>query len=450
MLPNLRSMIVAIIASILGISCGLGLFAMFRVNRDPILRVPSAAQSLLGFSTPESKVISTSSVKNAAVTFFDNRFTSALSPPTGRSVVASAPAPTARADPVGASPPEANTIIGAAERPETRITEADHPPNLTKADAAYSADTVAEIANAELTSAEAAKAEVANTDESKAEAANVDATKAEMTTKAEARLDVTNNEATKTEISVDVSNTESTKTVAKADVTNRDAAKAEASKAEVANSEVMNAEAKADFTNTELTTAEASKSAVVNTDTAKAETTNVDVISAEVTKAEAGKPDVANADVTKPEANLNVTNGESIKAAATKLEFVTELTSGDRKTPAPKPESVVETSAAEQSLATSVTGQKTVRRTNAKVHAKTADAKVRAKKTNTPKVHAKTARARPTHPTVKSQQAAAQQLTGFGQFGDQGFAAQSIYQYSQTQVVKPVRIRRTSRHHSSS
>jgi hypothetical protein len=463
MLPNLRSMIVAIIASILGISFGLGLFAVFRVNRDPILDVPGVAQPLLGFSSAEPIV--TSSVINAAATSFDSRFTlpSPFIPSPGRSIAASAPAPTARAEPVGASLTEANAIIVAAEPPE----------NPT----AYSADTIAEIANAEVTPAEAAKAEVANTDATKAKAAKLDATKAEMTTKAEARLDVTSNEATKTEINVDGSNTEATKTDAKLDVTNNEATKAEASKTEVANSEVTNAQTKADVTNrevtkvdvnvdvatteatktdakaddsnTEVSKAQASKSEVANTDARKAETAKADVISAEVTKAEAGDPDVANIEVAKPEAKVNDTNSESIKAEVTKPELASELTSGDRKAPVPRSESVVETSTAEQSLAISETGQKTVRPTSVKVHAKTADAKVHAKKANTTKVRAKSARSRVTHTTVKSQQAGAQQLTGFGQFDDQGFAAQPVYQYSQTQVAKPVRIRRTSRHRSS-
>lgn len=51
MFPNVRLMIVAIMASILGMSCGLGVFAVFRVNHDPFVRLPSATPPLqLAFS----------------------------------------------------------------------------------------------------------------------------------------------------------------------------------------------------------------------------------------------------------------------------------------------------------------------------------------------------------------------------------------------------------------
>jgi hypothetical protein len=38
MLPNIRLLIVAVLAAIAGISCGLGLFATFRVNHEPLVR----------------------------------------------------------------------------------------------------------------------------------------------------------------------------------------------------------------------------------------------------------------------------------------------------------------------------------------------------------------------------------------------------------------------------
>lgn len=46
MFPNLRLMIVAIVASILGISCALGLFAEFRVSHDSFLRESNANAAL--------------------------------------------------------------------------------------------------------------------------------------------------------------------------------------------------------------------------------------------------------------------------------------------------------------------------------------------------------------------------------------------------------------------
>ncbi len=46
MFPNLRLMIVAVLASILGISCALGLFAEFRVSHDSFLRESNASAPL--------------------------------------------------------------------------------------------------------------------------------------------------------------------------------------------------------------------------------------------------------------------------------------------------------------------------------------------------------------------------------------------------------------------
>ena len=38
MLPDIRLLVVAVLAAIAGISCGLGLFATFRVHQEPLLR----------------------------------------------------------------------------------------------------------------------------------------------------------------------------------------------------------------------------------------------------------------------------------------------------------------------------------------------------------------------------------------------------------------------------
>ncbi len=46
MFPNLRLMVVAVLASILGISCALGLFAEFRVSHDSFLRESNAGTPL--------------------------------------------------------------------------------------------------------------------------------------------------------------------------------------------------------------------------------------------------------------------------------------------------------------------------------------------------------------------------------------------------------------------
>ncbi len=46
MFPNVRLMIVAVIASIVGMSCGLGVFAVFRVNHDPFVGLTNGAPPL--------------------------------------------------------------------------------------------------------------------------------------------------------------------------------------------------------------------------------------------------------------------------------------------------------------------------------------------------------------------------------------------------------------------
>jgi hypothetical protein len=53
MFPNIRLVIVALLATITGISCGLGLFAAFRVNREPFAHLPNGAAPLqLVFAVP--------------------------------------------------------------------------------------------------------------------------------------------------------------------------------------------------------------------------------------------------------------------------------------------------------------------------------------------------------------------------------------------------------------
>jgi hypothetical protein len=47
MFPNVRLMIVAVLASLVGISCGMGLFAVFRVNHEPLARLASGSGPLV-------------------------------------------------------------------------------------------------------------------------------------------------------------------------------------------------------------------------------------------------------------------------------------------------------------------------------------------------------------------------------------------------------------------
>jgi hypothetical protein len=55
MIPDIRLMIVALLASIVAISCGLGLFAAFRVNNEQFVRAPNGSPLLrLAFVAPMS------------------------------------------------------------------------------------------------------------------------------------------------------------------------------------------------------------------------------------------------------------------------------------------------------------------------------------------------------------------------------------------------------------
>src|SRR5690242_12830911 len=57
MFPNVRLTVVAILATIAGIGCGLGLFATFRVNHEPLARLAEGSPPLqlgldkLGFNS---------------------------------------------------------------------------------------------------------------------------------------------------------------------------------------------------------------------------------------------------------------------------------------------------------------------------------------------------------------------------------------------------------------
>jgi hypothetical protein len=55
MIPDIRLMIVALLASVVAIGCCLGLFAAFRVNHEQFARAPNGSPLLqLAFVTPDS------------------------------------------------------------------------------------------------------------------------------------------------------------------------------------------------------------------------------------------------------------------------------------------------------------------------------------------------------------------------------------------------------------
>ena len=165
MFPNLRLIIVAIMASILGISCGLAVFATFYVNRDPILLSPSGAPPLL-FSNAARMAPNEQGAKTAGP--FDTRFTVDLPPaavaPPERPFRSFAPVP----DP---TPSQVNSVMARpAEPPESANPEAT-------ADIASTEET-----KADSTTADAAKTEPTNAESTTAEAASTEITKAEANT----------------------------------------------------------------------------------------------------------------------------------------------------------------------------------------------------------------------------------------------------------------------------
>lgn len=101
MFPNIRVMIAALLASLAGISCGLGALAAFRVNHQPFTRMQSAnppLQVAFGTGLPEE-------VTDARPAPFDVRF----------QVISRPPIQPAISGPSNAAPP---TATGAAPKPE--------------------------------------------------------------------------------------------------------------------------------------------------------------------------------------------------------------------------------------------------------------------------------------------------------------------------------------------
>jgi hypothetical protein len=172
MFPNLRLIIVAIMASILGISCGLGVFAAFHVNRDPILLSPSGTPPLL-FSNAGLMAPNEPGVKTAEP--FDTQFAISLPlapvAPPERPLRSSALAP----DP---TPSQVDSVMARpAEPPESANPEATA--DIARTEETKS-DTTADAASIEVTKAESTTADAASTEIAKA-AANNELIKAEET-----------------------------------------------------------------------------------------------------------------------------------------------------------------------------------------------------------------------------------------------------------------------------
>ena len=125
MFPNLRLMVVAVLASILGISCALGLFAEFRVSHDSFLRESNAGTPLqLGSSdaAPPGRVVNTAAP-------FEFRF-QAPPPPAAVEAVGSPETPNRTAvvqtpQPANAATPESEPAVNPAAAATAPATASD-------------------------------------------------------------------------------------------------------------------------------------------------------------------------------------------------------------------------------------------------------------------------------------------------------------------------------------
>lgn len=114
MFPNVRLMIAALVASVVALSCGFGVFAAFRVNHEPLVRLPPAAAPL------QLLAGNTASVVAAAAEPFDHRFQ--IMPPQSAAPATDSPTPE-RDDRDGVeSAPAASAVL-----PERAAASAEEP-----------------------------------------------------------------------------------------------------------------------------------------------------------------------------------------------------------------------------------------------------------------------------------------------------------------------------------
>jgi len=112
MFPNIRLMIAAMVASIVALSCGFGVFAAFRVNHEPLVRLPPVTAPLQPIAG------NSAAVAVAAAEPFDRRVQT--SPP--QSAARPMEPPTPRRDDREGSAPAASASV-----PERTVAEAEEP-----------------------------------------------------------------------------------------------------------------------------------------------------------------------------------------------------------------------------------------------------------------------------------------------------------------------------------
>jgi hypothetical protein len=122
MFPNIRLIIVALFASIVGISCGLALFAAFRVNREPFVHSASGGAPLqLAFAAPTPKMDRIAAP--FGVRFAVNTISAASAPLERENAAPEAPAPTAKdaASEVAVQSPASQSPAAAQAAPPSAV-----------------------------------------------------------------------------------------------------------------------------------------------------------------------------------------------------------------------------------------------------------------------------------------------------------------------------------------
>ena len=142
MFPNVRLMIAAMLASVVALVCGFGMFAVFRVSHDPFARSPAATASLRLVADNAAY----SSTGLASGVPFDRRLQVAAEPSaaattdmpeaTGEHEAEAETAPATATEPISAAPEQASFETGeATEQPSAAVTPASDMP-ATSADGA--------------------------------------------------------------------------------------------------------------------------------------------------------------------------------------------------------------------------------------------------------------------------------------------------------------------------
>jgi hypothetical protein len=129
MFPNVRLMIAATLASVVALTCGFGMFAVFRVSHDPFVRLPAATAPLRLVADNAAK----SSAGFASGEPFDRRFQVKAPPNAAAAANASAAAAEPRAAPETAPATPAQSTAAAPEDIASAVGEPTEQPSASTA-----------------------------------------------------------------------------------------------------------------------------------------------------------------------------------------------------------------------------------------------------------------------------------------------------------------------------